>query len=140
MRLSIRNQLNGVIEAVTRGEVMASVRVRLTDGPEVTAAITLSAVDDLQLHAGQAVVVLFKSTEAALATGTVSGLSIRNRIAGTIESVEHGAVMTTVTIAIAGGQSVMAVVTKEAAEELGLSGGDPVSVLVKSTEVSIAVA
>ena len=137
MRLSIRNQLDGVIETVNRGEVMATIRTRLTGGQEVTAAITLDAVDDLTLQEDQAVVVLFKSTEAAVATGEVSGLSVRNQISGTVASVDHGAVMSSVKIAIAGDQTVTAVITKEAVADLHLADGNAVTVLVKSTEVSI---
>jgi molybdate transport system regulatory protein len=139
MRLSIRNQLDGTIEAVTRGEVMGTVRTRLTGGQEVTAAITLDAVDDLKLAEGQPVTVLLKSTEVFLATGPVAGLSIRNQIPGTVGHVEHGAVMTTVKVTIAGGQTLTAAITKDAAEDLGLAAGGAVTVLVKATEVSIAV-
>jgi molybdate transport system regulatory protein len=140
MRLSIRNQLDGVIETVARGEVMATIGVRLTGGQDITAAITLDAVDDLKLEDGQPVVVLFKSTESAVATEAVAGLSIRNQITGTISAITFGSVMTIVTIDIAGGQTVTAVITKDAAQDLGLASGDPVTVLVKSTEVSVGVA
>jgi molybdopterin-binding protein len=39
MRLSARNQLKARVEAVTLGEVMATVRVALPDGQQITAAI-----------------------------------------------------------------------------------------------------
>jgi molybdate transport system regulatory protein len=139
MQLSIRNQLAGVIDSVTRGEVMGMVRTRLSGGQEVVSAITLEAVDDLKLAEGRAVTVLLKSTEVAIATGSVDGLSIRNRIPGTIEDVELGAVMTTVRVAIAGGQVITSAITKEAAEDLKLAAGGAVTVLVKATDASIAV-
>ncbi|WP_280249026.1 TOBE domain-containing protein [Nocardia abscessus] len=66
MRLSTRNQLNGTVVSVTRGEAMAVVRVRLTGGEEITSAITRAAADDLQLADGSRVTVLIKSTEVAL--------------------------------------------------------------------------
>ena len=139
MRLSIRNQLAGVIEAVTRGEVMGTVRTRLTGGQELVSAITLDAIDDLQLTEGRQVTVLLKSTEVSVATGAVDGLSIRNRISGTIEAVDLGAVMTTVRVAISGGQVVTAAITKDAAEDLDLAAGGAVTMLVKATDASIAV-
>jgi len=139
MRLSIRNQLDATIEAVTRGEVMGTIRTRLTGGQQITAVITLDAVDDLKLDEGQPITVLLKATEVFLATGPVAGLSIRNRIPGTVEHVEHGAVMTTVKVTITGGQTLTAAITKDAAEDLALSPGDAVTVLVKATEVSLAV-
>ncbi|UGT67323.1 TOBE domain-containing protein [Nocardia gipuzkoensis] len=66
MRLSTRNQLNGTVVSVTRGEAMAVVRVRLTGGDEITSSITREAADDLQLADGSRVTVLIKSTEVAL--------------------------------------------------------------------------
>jgi molybdate transport system regulatory protein len=139
MRLSIRNQLDGAIETVTRGEVMGTVQVRLTGGQDVTAAITLDAIDDLGLATGQPVTVLIKSTEVSVALGEVPSLSIRNQIPGTVFEVDPGAVMTTVKVTIAGGATITAAITKDGAEDLELAPGDPVIVLVKSTDVSIAI-
>jgi molybdopterin-binding protein len=66
-------------------------------------------------------------------------LSARNQLAGTVAAIEVGAVMTVVKIALAGGQQITSSVTKEAVEELGLKVGSPVTVVVKSTEVMLAV-
>ena len=139
MRLSIRNQLDGVIESITRGEVMGTVQTRLSGGQEITAAITLDAIDDLQLATGTPVTVLLKSTEVSVATGPVSGLSIRNQIPGTVFEVDNGAVMTTIKITIEGGHTVTAAITKDSSDDLELAPGDPVTALIKSTEVAIAV-
>jgi molybdate transport system regulatory protein len=139
MRLSIRNQFDGVVHSVTRGEVMAIVRTALTGGQEVTSAITLEAVDDLGLASGVQVRVLIKSTEIALATEKPNGVSIRNQLPGTVSAVDHGAVMTTVKVTIAGGQTLTAAITKDGAEDLALAPGAAVTALVKSTEVSLAV-
>ena len=66
-------------------------------------------------------------------------LSTRNQLAGTVESVDTGGVMATVKVTLAGGEEVTASITREAVEELGLAAGRPVTVLVKSTEVMLAV-
>ena len=65
-------------------------------------------------------------------------LSTRNQIGGTVTEVTHGEVMSLVKVRLNGGDSVTAAITREAAEELGLSEGSPVSVLVKATEVMLA--
>jgi molybdate transport system regulatory protein len=52
---------------VTEGNVMATVKVVLGDGQEVTAAITREAVQDLALAVGDQVTVLVKATEVMLA-------------------------------------------------------------------------
>ncbi|MFC7884600.1 molybdopterin-binding protein [Streptomyces sp. NPDC057376] len=137
MSLSIRNQLPGTVTAVTPGEAMATVRVRLSGGQDITAAITRDAADDLAPTAGSAVRVLVKSTEVSLATGRVEGLSIRNRLPGTVTAVTTGPAMASVRVAVEGAE-LTAAITSEAAEDLGLTVGTPVVALVKSTEVSLA--
>ncbi len=58
----------------------------------------------------------------------------------TVTEVNLGSVMATVKVKLDGGeQLVTASVTKEAAEDLGLSVGAAVTVLVKSTEVMLGV-
>lgn len=139
MSLSIRNQFPGTTVAVTTGEVMAAVKVRLGSGRELTAAVTVDAVRDLGLAEGSAVLALIKSTEVSLATGAVDGLSIRNRIPGTVVEVAFGGAMAGVKVAVADGE-LTAVVTAEAARELGLTAGTAVTALLKSTEVALATA
>ena len=66
-------------------------------------------------------------------------LSTRNQLAGTVASVEIGSVMAVVKVDLTGGQQVTASITKDAGEDLGLIIGQPVTVLVKSTEVMLGV-
>ena len=67
MRVSIRNQLAGVITEVNLGAVMAIVKIRL-DGSDqiITSSITKDAVEDLGLQAGMRATALVKSTEVAI--------------------------------------------------------------------------
>ncbi|MEU2241242.1 TOBE domain-containing protein [Streptomyces sp. NPDC018338] len=139
MSLSIRNQIAGTVVAVTPGEVMATVKVRLVGGQGVTAAITLEAVRDLGLGEGSAVRVLVKSTEVSLATGPVEGLSIRNRIPGTVADVATGGAMASVKVSVEGGE-LTAAITKDAVADLGLAAGSSVVALIKSTEIALSAA
>jgi molybdate transport system regulatory protein len=139
MSLSIRNQIPGTVTALTTGEAMASVKVRLAGGQDITAAITTDAVKDLGLAEGSAVKVLVKSTEVALATGPVEGISIRNQLAGTVTDVSTGGAMGSVKVSVEGGE-LTAAITKDAVEALGLAAGSSVVALMKSTEVSLAAA
>ena len=67
-------------------------------------------------------------------------LSTRNQLPGVVTEVNVGAVMATVKVRLDGGdQIVIASITKEAVEELGLESGTATTVLVKSTEVTLAV-
>jgi molybdate transport system regulatory protein len=66
MRLSARNQLNATIDSVQLGEVMATVKLVLADGQQLTAAITRDSAQELALAAGDAVKVIIKSTEVMI--------------------------------------------------------------------------
>ena len=137
MSLSIRNQIPGTVASVTPGEVMATVRTRLTGGQDITSAVTLEAVKELGLAQGSSVRAMVKSTDVALATGPVAGLSIRNQIPGTVADIATGGAMATVKVTIDGGE-LTAAITKDAVVDLALTTGTPVVALVKSTEVSLA--
>jgi molybdate transport system regulatory protein len=66
-------------------------------------------------------------------------LSTRNQLTGIVATINPGAVMTVVTVDLDGGQHVTSAITKDAAEDLALKVGMPVTVLVKSTEVMLGV-
>lgn len=136
MSLSIRNQIAGTVTAVTSGEAMTTVRVRLDGGQEITAAVTTDAVKDLGIAAGSSVNALVKATEVALATGPVEGLSIRNQIPGTVAEVAAGGAMASVKVDVDGG-GLTAAITKDAVEALGLAAGSSVVALIKATEISL---
>ncbi|MPY56675.1 TOBE domain-containing protein [Streptomyces spongiae] len=139
MSLSIRNQLPGTVTAITTGEAMAAVKIRLDGGQDLTSAITAEAVEELGLAAGSAVNALVKSTEVSLATGAVEGLSIRNRLPGTVAAIAAGAAMASVKVTVEGGE-LTAAITKDAVSDLDLTAGSDVTALIKSTEVSLATA
>jgi molybdopterin-binding protein len=64
-------------------------------------------------------------------------ISARNQLAGTVVSVDHGSVMSTVTIRLGGGDEVVSAITKQSAEALGLAQGDQVVAIIKATEVMV---
>ncbi|WP_296803029.1 molybdopterin-binding protein [uncultured Methanobrevibacter sp.] len=64
-------------------------------------------------------------------------LSARNQLEGKVAGVELGAVMANVKIEITEPGVITAVITKESAEKLGLSEGDDVTAIIKSTEVIV---
>ncbi len=66
-------------------------------------------------------------------------LSTRNQLAGTVQSITLGEAMAVVKVALDGGQTITSSITKEAVLDLALAEGSPVVVLVKSTEVMLAV-
>ena len=66
-------------------------------------------------------------------------LSARNQLPGKVVEVNAGAVTTTVKVELAGGATMTSSITKEAADELGLATGKSVTVVVKASDVMLAV-
>ncbi len=66
-------------------------------------------------------------------------LSTRNQLTGTVVSVVRGEAMAVVKVQLDGGQLITSSITSEAASDLELAEGIPVTVLIKSTEVALAV-
>lgn len=67
-------------------------------------------------------------------------LSTRNQLTGTIADLDVGAVMAVVKVRLDGGEQVItSSVTRDAALDLDLKVGQPATVFIKSTEVTIGV-
>lgn len=67
-------------------------------------------------------------------------LSTRNQLTGTIADLDVGSVMAVVKIRLDGGEQVItSSVTRDAAIELDLKVGQPATVFIKSTEVTVGV-
>ena len=64
-------------------------------------------------------------------------ISARNQLPGTVTSIVTGEVMAEVEVAV-GEHRIVSVITRRSVEELGLSVGDTVTVVIKSTEVMLA--
>jgi len=65
-------------------------------------------------------------------------LSARNQLSATIQGVTRGEAIANVVLDC-NGQRLVASITKEAADELGLAEGRQVTVIVKASDVMIAV-
>jgi len=65
-------------------------------------------------------------------------ISARNSLKGKVKKVSPGAVNTEVVVEIANGLEVVAIITKESAERLGLTVGKEVYAVVKASDVMIA--
>lgn len=66
-------------------------------------------------------------------------LSTRNQLHGTVVSVTRGEAMAVVRVRLTGGGEITSSITRDAADDLQLADGSPVTVLIKSTEVTLGV-
>ena len=66
-------------------------------------------------------------------------ISARNQIKGTVVEVRKGATTSHVRVDIGGGQIITSSITNEAVDDLGLKAGGKAIVVVKASDVMIAV-
>jgi molybdopterin-binding protein len=64
-------------------------------------------------------------------------LSARNQLSGTVTEINKGAAIANVAVDVSG-QRIVSSITVEAAEELGLTEGSKVTVIVKASDVILA--
>jgi molybdate transport system regulatory protein len=140
MKISARNVFEGKIQNVIKGAVNSEVTLALMGGEHIVSVITNSSIDSLDLVEGKAVFAIIKANEVIVGKGVDGAkLSARNVLAGKVISSHDGAVNSEVAIQLAGGATVIASITKESAQALGLQQGDQVSAIVKASNVLIGV-
>jgi molybdopterin-binding protein len=66
-------------------------------------------------------------------------LSARNILKGRVLEVKKGAVAAQVRVDVGGGNVLTSMITVDAVEDLGIKQGDQVSVVIKASEVMLAV-
>ena len=89
--------------------------------------------------AGMPVTLLFKEMEVALAKNLSGLISMRNRLPAAVTAIEHGRLLTKVTLDF-DGHRVESVITTRSAHALQLTVGDRVEGLVKSNEMTLLMA
>lgn len=140
MKISARNQLKGTISSVAEGAVNGVVTIDLGN-TSVKADITMEAIEELGLKEGMTAYAIVKATNVMFAAGSerVAGISARNQLAGTVASVNKGAVNGHVTLKLADGNTIKGSITNEAIDDLGLVEGAAALAIVKSTDVIVGV-
>ncbi len=140
MKISARNQLGGKIQQVVKGAVNAEVILALEGGETMVAIITNSSADSLGLTVGKAAFAVIKASEVIVGKGVEEArLSARNVLTGKVAKVQDGAVNSEVEIELSRGTLIVASITKTSVHELGLKAGEPVSAIVKASNVIIGV-
>ena len=63
MKMSARNSLKGMVVSVEKGEITASVKIKIESPEVITAIISKEAVEDLDIKEGDELNAVIKSTE-----------------------------------------------------------------------------
>jgi molybdate transport system regulatory protein len=140
MKLSARNALPGTVQGVTKGAVNAEVSLSLAGGEIVTAIITNSSADTLELENGKTAFAVIKASEVMIGKEMdVARLSARNILPGEVTGLTDGAVNSEVIIRLHGGTKIVASITKQSVRALELKVGDKVSAVIKASNVLVGV-
>jgi molybdate transport system regulatory protein len=141
MKTSARNQWEGTVSAIRSGAVNDEVELSLPGGARLSVIVTRESTEALALQLQQTVIALVKASSVVLATGLGDArLSARNRLEGQVHSVTLGAVNAEVLVDTAEGLTVVAIVAQSTVADLSLAPGASVTVLVKASDIILAVA
>jgi molybdate transport system regulatory protein len=140
MRVSARNVFAGTVTAIRKGAVSTEVTLTLKGGETLCSVITNVSAGDLGLKPGMEAYAFFKANSVILGKDLhAAKVSARNLLCGTADRVLHGPVNAEVTMVLAGGSVLTAIVTEESAKRLSLAKGDHVCALVKASSVILGV-
>jgi molybdate transport system regulatory protein len=139
MKTSARNQFSGTVANIKRGAVNDEIVLRIVGGQEIVAIITHESAESLCLQEGTEAFALVKASSIILATGEPGKLSARNQLRGTVCRVQPGAVNSEVTIALPGGGTISATVTRDSEQSMELEVGVEATALFKASSVIIGV-
>lgn len=140
MKISARNVFRGKVTALHEGPISAEVEVTTASGDKIVATVTDGSVKTLGIAVGKEAVAIIKAPWVILVAGEPEyRFTARNQLSGKVAKIDHGAVNSVVAVALPGGAVVHAVITNEAAEELGLADGVAVTALIKASHVLLAV-
>lgn len=137
MQISARNQLMGKIGEIKQAKVNAEVHIVLKSGVILVSTITNSAVEELGLQVGDEVVGIIKASSVLISTSLDVATSARNKLAGTILDLKRGEVNSQVSMDVGEGDVIVATITTESVETLGLHVGAKACAIIKSSSIII---
>jgi len=137
LRTSARNQFIGTVSGLREGEVSFEVRIRLDAENELAAVITREAAETLGLGFGTELCALVNANDVLITTDERLKMTARNQLWGTVSNIHAGPVDCEVTLALAGGRSVTAVVTEDSLPALALEVGSRACAVFKAPSVML---
>lgn len=131
------NSFPGHITAVTTNGTMSIVCVGVGNGEELMSVVIDSPETAPYLKKGNKVNVLFKEMEVAITTQKELDISIENRIAGNIASIEEGVLLSRLILETKIGE-VIAIISTKSVGQMGLVEKMNVMIMVKLNEIILA--
>lgn len=139
MEISARNMLLGKVTSVKKGAINVEVALALPGNHTVIAVITNESLEHMGLAVGVEAYALVKAPLVIIAKD-IQGMkfSTRNVLEGTVKKVTHGAVNSEVSLELAGGSILNAIITENSLESMALKEGERATALFKASSVILA--
>ena len=102
--------------------------------------VTEQSRREMKLAQGLSVIAMIKASSVTLAVGDDLKVSARNVLTGVLVNLDRGAVNADVTIELAGGKTLSAMITNKSADQLALTQGTVISALFKASSVILMLA
>jgi len=129
------NRISGTIVYIQHSGAILLVDIEA--GGHIFSAMMIDSANHPEwLKANNAVDIIFKETEVALAKNLSGIISMRNRMKCVVQDIERGELLSNVKLQFQAYQLTSAITTR-AVDALNLKIGDEVEALVKANEVSL---
>jgi molybdate transport system regulatory protein len=141
LRTSARNQLVGQVVAVQRGAVNATVELALPGADDrIHVSLTMASLQRLGIAPGVQAVALIKAPSVFIAAPEGDAQwSVQNRLPARVSAVQRGAVNAEVQLRLAGGQTMVAMLSLDSQRRLKLKAGLPVLAMFQESSVMLGV-
>lgn len=140
MKTSARNAFYGVVTQIKQGAVNTEVVLALQGDDVLVATVTNDSIERMQLAVGKPAWGLVKASWVILtAESDGTKTSARNHLCGEVTRVVLGPVNAEVLLTLAGGNTLVAVVTQESVAEMAIAEGQRLCALIKASHVLLGV-
>ncbi|ADR33800.1 TOBE domain-containing protein [Sulfuricurvum kujiense DSM 16994] len=137
MKTSARNELKGTISEIKTGQINSEVVLSIGSGIVIKSVITNESVDEMELSVGDTAYAIIKAPFVMVAKDKPTNISTRNIIETKVTEVKNGMVNSELKLAM-GSQTLTAVITEDAVEDLHFNVGDTVYALIKANFIILA--
>jgi molybdate transport system regulatory protein len=130
------NILKGNIESIAVNGDLSIVRVKT--GDSVFSSIVIDTPETASfLKVKNEVKIIFKETEVIIGVGDMSGISLRNKMVGTVKRIDADILLSKLTLETAMG-TITSIITSNAVEQLKIKPGMEVIAMVKTNELILS--
>ncbi|WP_395666588.1 TOBE domain-containing protein [Methylocella sp.] len=139
VKVSARNLFQCHVVKVEADAVDALATLTVSGRNDMRALVTRRAAEDLGLEPGRSAVALVKSSLVALMPpGETLDLSTRNRLAGVTLARVDGVARSEIELDLGDGKTLVAVIPKTAADDLGVRPGEKFDAVFRASDVILA--